>query len=54
MSVCHAILTVIRIDPQGTMKILAVGDVGHIPPNMQSGTGADDPVLMVPAAPQDP
>ena len=54
MSVGHASLTVIRIDPQGTMKILAVGDVGHIPPNMQSGTGADDPVLMVPAAPQDP
>jgi serine/threonine-protein phosphatase PGAM5 len=54
MSVGHVSLTVIRIDPLGTMQILAVGDVGHIPPNMQSGTGAETPELVVPAAQQGP
>jgi len=49
MSVGHASLTVIRIYPQGGMQVLAVGDVGHIPPNMQSGTGAENPELIVPA-----
>jgi len=48
MSVAHASLTVIRVNPDGSMRVLAVGDIGHIPPNMQSGRGEPDPLLVVP------
>jgi len=44
----HASLTVIRIEANGAMQVLSVGDVGHLPPGMQSGTGAPDPGLVVP------
>ena len=37
MSVAHCSLTVIQVKPDGTFRITAVGDVGHIPPNLQSG-----------------
>jgi serine/threonine-protein phosphatase PGAM5 len=41
LSVAHASLTVIRVRADGKMSVLAVGDVGHIPPNLQSwGTAA--------------
>jgi hypothetical protein len=30
------------------MRVLSVGDIGHIPPNLQSGTTAIDPELVVP------
>ena len=36
-SVAHASLTIIQVNAQGGFKVLAVGDVGHIPPNLQSG-----------------
>ena len=51
MSVGHASLTVIRVQPDGRMKVIAVGDVGHIPPNLQSGATGDpeDRGLAVPA-----
>jgi len=32
MSIGHASLTVIAIDSQGATRVLAVGDVGHLPP----------------------
>jgi serine/threonine-protein phosphatase PGAM5 len=42
MTVAHASLTVVRVQADGSMSVLAVGDVGHIPPNMVSwGTPAD-------------
>jgi len=47
MSVAHASLTVIRVQAGGSMTVLAVGDVGHLPPNMQSW-GDSDPQLVVP------
>ena len=47
MSVAHASLTVIRVRADGSMTVLAVGDVGHLPPNMQSW-GDSDPQLVVP------
>jgi serine/threonine-protein phosphatase PGAM5 len=47
MSVAHASLTVIRVRADGSMTVLAVGDVGHLPPNLQSGTGNGDPELVV-------
>jgi serine/threonine-protein phosphatase PGAM5 len=48
LSVGHASLTVIRVYPSGAMQIVSVGDVGHLPPNLQSGTGTGDPELIVP------
>jgi serine/threonine-protein phosphatase PGAM5 len=48
MTVAHASLTVIRVRPDGTMSVLAVGDAGHLPPNMQSWGGEGDPQLVVP------
>ena len=49
MSVGHASITTIRIKADGTMQVIAVGDVGHIPPNLQTGSSADtDRTLAVP------
>jgi len=48
MSVAHASLTVIQITPKGAFRVLSVGDVGHLPPNLQSGTVDGDPELVVP------
>jgi serine/threonine-protein phosphatase PGAM5 len=46
MSVGHASLTQIRVEPDGRFKVIAVGDVGHIPPNLQTGaTGMSDKQL---------
>jgi len=48
-SVAHASLTIIQIKPDGTCKVLAVGDSGHIPPNLLSGlTRAPEPQLVPP------
>lgn len=50
-SVAHASLTVIQVNAQGMCKVIAVGDSGHIPPNMISGlTKAADPQLVAPQA----
>ena len=52
MSVAHVSLTLVRVKADGSMSVLSVGDVGHLPPNMQSwGTDADLQ-LSVPAAPK--
>jgi serine/threonine-protein phosphatase PGAM5 len=48
MSVGHGSLTVIRIEPNGAYHLLSVGDVGHLPPNMQSGVTERDPQLLAP------
>jgi serine/threonine-protein phosphatase PGAM5 len=47
MSLGHASITTIYIKADGSMQVIAAGDVGHIPPNLQSGTSADrgDPPL---------
>ena len=50
MSVGHASITKIRIKPDGSMQVISVGDVGHLPPNLQTGTSADpERSLLVPA-----
>lgn len=41
MSVGHASLTRIRIEPDGRFKVIAVGDVGHIPVNLRTGASGD-------------
>jgi serine/threonine-protein phosphatase PGAM5 len=48
MTVGNASVTVIRVEPNGVFQVLSVGDVGHLPPNLQSGTGDRDPQLIVP------
>jgi serine/threonine-protein phosphatase PGAM5 len=42
MSISNCSLTVIRILPDGRMKLDAFGDYGHIPENMRTFTGGDD------------
>jgi len=41
MSVGHASLTRIRVEPDGRFKVIAVGDVGHLPPNLLTGASGD-------------
>jgi serine/threonine-protein phosphatase PGAM5 len=48
MSVAHTSITVIQITAKGAFRVLSVGDVGHIPPNLQSGTFEGDPQLALP------
>ena len=48
MSVAHTSVTVIRVEADGRPHLLSVGDVGHLPPNMQSGIDERDPQLVAP------
>jgi len=49
MSVGHASLTQILVEPDGRFKVLSIGDIGHLPPNMQTGaTGMTDKDLVAP------
>jgi serine/threonine-protein phosphatase PGAM5 len=49
MSVAHASITEILVEPDGRFKVISVGDVGHLPMNLQSGvTGVSDKSLTVP------
>ncbi len=49
MSVGNCSITVIRIKADGSFKILGVGDVGHLPPNLQTGLFNDAGPLSVPS-----
>lgn len=52
MSVGNASVTRIRIEADGTFKVISVGDVGHIPPNMRTGaTGDPERSLDIPSLP---
>lgn len=54
MSVGNASITVIRIEPDGRFKVIAVGDVGHLPPGMLTGaTGDNERSLAIPPLPVD-
>jgi serine/threonine-protein phosphatase PGAM5 len=48
MSIGNCGITTIRIAPDGAIKVLGVGDVGHIPPNLQTGLFNDADPLSVP------
>lgn len=49
MSVGHASITRIIVEPDGRFKVISIGDVGHIPPNLQTGaTGMPERTLSVP------
>jgi serine/threonine-protein phosphatase PGAM5 len=43
MSIGNCSLTVIKIGPDGAMKLLSFSDVGHIPPNLQTRTTPGTP-----------
>ena len=49
MSMPHASLTVIQVQPDGSARVLAVGDSGHIPSPLMSWGDANDRQLVVPA-----
>ena len=52
MSVGHASITRIRIEADGSFKIVSVGDVGHLPPNLLSGASGDgERSLAIPTLP---
>jgi serine/threonine-protein phosphatase PGAM5 len=48
MSVAHASLTVIQVQPDGSMRVLAVGDSGHIPSPLLSWGDQSDRQLVAP------
>ena len=48
MSVGHASITRIRVEADGSMKVLSVGDVGHIAPRLQSGATGDRELELAP------
>jgi serine/threonine-protein phosphatase PGAM5 len=52
MSISNCSLSIIRITADGTMKLDAFGDYGHIPENMRTYTGGDDEsrALIIPSA----
>lgn len=53
MSVGHASITTIRVEADGRFKVIAVGDVGHIPPNLRTGsTGDAKRSLAIPLLPE--
>jgi serine/threonine-protein phosphatase PGAM5 len=41
MSVGNASITEIRVEADGSFKVIAVGDVGHLPPNLHTGASGD-------------
>jgi serine/threonine-protein phosphatase PGAM5 len=52
MSVGNASITEIRVEADGSFKVIAVGDVGHLPPNLHTGASGDaERSLAIPALP---
>ncbi|MEO7052977.1 MAG: histidine phosphatase family protein [Rhodanobacter sp.] len=52
MSVGNASVTRIRVEADGKFKVISVGDVGHIPPNLRTGaTGDPERSLAIPVLP---
>ena len=41
MSPGHASITRIRVEADGRFKVISVGDVGHLPPNLLTGATGD-------------
>ena len=47
-----ASVTKIRVNADGSFKVISVGDIGHIPPNLRTGASGDpDRSLVIPALP---
>ena len=43
MSIGNASITTIRIDAHGRVRVIGVGDVGHLPPNLRTSAFGDPP-----------
>jgi serine/threonine-protein phosphatase PGAM5 len=41
MSVGHASITKLMVHPDGRIQVISAGDVGHLPPNLLTGTSSD-------------
>ncbi|MBB6188679.1 histidine phosphatase family protein [Rhodanobacter sp. MP7CTX1] len=53
MSVGNASITEIRVEANGSFKVISVGDVGHLPPSMHTGaTGDSERSLAIPLLPE--
>lgn len=50
MSVGHASLTTIRVEADGRIKVLGVGDTGHVPANLETHASTDPALRLVPRA----
>ncbi len=48
MSIGNCSLTIVRVKPDGSMKLLTFGDVGHLPHNLQTGLDNKDRSLILP------
>ncbi len=42
MTIGNCSLTIVRISPEGSMKLVSFNDLGHIPSNMQTLTGGEN------------
>ena len=49
MSVAHTSVTIVRVLADGSFKVLAVGDTGHVPPTLHSWGTDEDPQLDPPS-----
>ncbi|MEZ5485445.1 MAG: histidine phosphatase family protein [Lysobacteraceae bacterium] len=50
LSVGHASVTTIRVNPDGSLKLLGIGDTGHIPANLSTAASGDPEKRLVPVA----
>ncbi|NNG25908.1 MAG: hypothetical protein HKM87_00145 [Ignavibacteriaceae bacterium] len=44
MTIGNCSLTIVRIMPTGSMKLITFNDVGHLPPNLQTETGGNNKI----------
>jgi len=50
MSIANCSLTVVKINPDGSLKLFGFADAGHLPASMQTYPGSESKELLVPAA----
>ena len=48
LSRAHTSITIIEVRGVGSLHVLSVGDIGHVPPDLQSWGTNSDPTLAVP------
>jgi serine/threonine-protein phosphatase PGAM5 len=46
MSIANCSLTIVKVLPNGSMKLLSFSDAGHIPPNLTTRTFPSEPVTL--------
>ncbi len=47
MSIGNCSLTIVRVKPNGSMKLLSFGDIGHLPHNLQTGLDRKERTLII-------